>query len=99
MKSSTYFFHVKTKILIDFQICISVPLRCLRETLEPSLFSVSFQDLIFFQLMLNLEWLFYFMYVENGKRRMRNGKGKENQYISMQVLHLNRTASSKVVVA
>ena len=27
MKSSTYLFHVKTKILVDFQICISVPLR------------------------------------------------------------------------
>ena len=26
MKSSTYYFHVKTKILADFQICISVPL-------------------------------------------------------------------------
>ena len=27
MKSSTYYFHVKTKILVDFQICISVPLK------------------------------------------------------------------------
>ena len=27
MKSSTYYFHIKTKILADFQICISVPLR------------------------------------------------------------------------
>ena len=27
MKSSTYYFHMKTKILADFQICISVPLR------------------------------------------------------------------------
>ena len=26
MKSSTYYFHKKTKILADFQICISVPL-------------------------------------------------------------------------
>ena len=26
MKSSTYYFHRKTKILADFQICISVPL-------------------------------------------------------------------------
>ena len=26
MKSSTYYFHVKTKILADFQICISAPL-------------------------------------------------------------------------
>ena len=26
MKSSTYYFHVETKILADFQICISVPL-------------------------------------------------------------------------
>ena len=26
MKSSTYYFHMKTKILADFQICISVPL-------------------------------------------------------------------------
>ena len=26
MRSSTYYFHMKTKILADFQICISVPL-------------------------------------------------------------------------
>ena len=26
MKSSTYYFHMKAKILADFQICISVPL-------------------------------------------------------------------------
>ena len=26
MKFSTYYFHMKTKILVDFQICISVPL-------------------------------------------------------------------------
>ena len=25
MKSSTHYFHMKTKILPDFQICISVP--------------------------------------------------------------------------
>ena len=28
MKSSTYYFHMKTKILADFEICISVPLSC-----------------------------------------------------------------------
>ena len=27
MKPSTYYFHMKTKILADFQICISVPLK------------------------------------------------------------------------
>ena len=27
VKYSTYYFHIKTKILVDFQICISVPLR------------------------------------------------------------------------
>ena len=26
MKSSTYYFHMKTEILADLQICISVPL-------------------------------------------------------------------------
>ena len=26
VKFSTYYFHMKTKILADFQICISVPL-------------------------------------------------------------------------
>ena len=26
VKSSTYHFHMKTKILADFQICISIPL-------------------------------------------------------------------------
>ena len=29
VKSSTYFFHLKTKMLTDFQICISVPLNTL----------------------------------------------------------------------
>ena len=29
VKSSTYYFHLKTKILADFQICISVPIICL----------------------------------------------------------------------
>ena len=27
LKSSTYYFHMNTKILADFQICISVPLK------------------------------------------------------------------------
>ena len=27
MKSSTYYFHMKTNILTDFQICISLPFR------------------------------------------------------------------------
>ena len=27
MKFSAYYFHMKTKTLADFQICISVPLR------------------------------------------------------------------------
>ena len=27
MKTLTYYFHMKTKILADFQICISVPLN------------------------------------------------------------------------
>ena len=27
MKSSTYYFHIKTKILANFKICISVPLK------------------------------------------------------------------------
>ena len=29
MKSSKYYFHIKKKILVDFQICISVPLMAL----------------------------------------------------------------------
>ena len=28
VKSSTYYFHIKTKILADFQICVSVSLMC-----------------------------------------------------------------------
>ena len=27
VKSSTYYFHAKRKVVADFQICISVPLR------------------------------------------------------------------------
>ena len=30
MKSLTYFFHIKRKILADFRICISVPLKIWR---------------------------------------------------------------------
>ena len=26
MKSLTYYFHIKTRVMADFQICISVPL-------------------------------------------------------------------------
>ena len=33
MKSSTYYFRMKTKILADFQICISVPLSSLRNSI------------------------------------------------------------------
>ena len=33
MKSSTYYFHMKTKILADFQICISALLIDKRSTL------------------------------------------------------------------
>ena len=32
MKSSTYYFHVKRKILTDFQICISVPSKIQKNT-------------------------------------------------------------------
>ena len=27
-RHSAYYFHVKTKIMVDFHICVSVPLRC-----------------------------------------------------------------------
>ena len=27
VKSSTYYFHVKTKLVVDIQICTSVPLK------------------------------------------------------------------------
>ena len=37
MKSSTFYFHMKTKILADFQICISVPLRHFRSS-RPEVF-------------------------------------------------------------
>ena len=29
IKSTTYYFHMKTKVLVDFQICISVPSKLL----------------------------------------------------------------------
>ena len=31
VQSLTYYFHAKTKILADFQICISVPLKIIRQ--------------------------------------------------------------------
>ena len=37
MKSSTYYFHMKTKILADFQICISIPLSKHQRGKESSL--------------------------------------------------------------
>ena len=44
MKSSTYYFHIKTKILADFQICISVLLiiRYFSKSVEYNLFPFSF---------------------------------------------------------
>ena len=35
VKFSTYYFHMKTKILADFQICISVPLKFAQDTRLP----------------------------------------------------------------
>ena len=34
MKSSTYYFHMRTKILADFQICISAPLKGFMKALK-----------------------------------------------------------------
>ena len=34
MKSSTHYFHMKTEILEDFQICISVPLMYPMKSLQ-----------------------------------------------------------------
>ena len=36
VKHSTYHFHMKTKILADFQICISVPLGWASKQSEPA---------------------------------------------------------------
>ena len=33
VKSSTYYFDMKAKIMADFQFCISVPLKNMNETL------------------------------------------------------------------
>ena len=41
VKSSTYYFHMKTKILADFQICISVPLIRSKFTLTNSLLKLT----------------------------------------------------------
>ena len=35
VKSSTCYFHMKTKILVDFQICISLPLMLVDEEFHP----------------------------------------------------------------
>ena len=37
VKSSTYYFHMKTKILADFQICINFPLRYISNDLSVQL--------------------------------------------------------------
>ena len=44
MKSSTHYFHLKTKALADFQICISIPLSWM-ETLIFESFLSSFSAL------------------------------------------------------
>ena len=41
MKSLTYYFHIKTKVLADFQICISVPLRLFPLVVEHSIVVMS----------------------------------------------------------
>ena len=46
MKSSAYYFHIKTKILADFQICISVPLTPNHLIYGRSLYSVNENDLV-----------------------------------------------------
>ena len=41
VKFSTYYFHVKTKMLADFQICISVPLTT--EVLNRKIYEIDFR--------------------------------------------------------
>ena len=40
VKTSTSYFHTKMKILVDFQICISVPLKTKTRTAKNTLISV-----------------------------------------------------------
>ena len=42
MKSSAYYFHLTTKILADFQICISVPLKHLNSDKIQRVFALWF---------------------------------------------------------
>ena len=43
VKSSTYYFHMKTNILVDFQICISVPLKVAAFVICPTSIMVLFE--------------------------------------------------------
>ena len=47
MKSSSYYFHMKTKISADFQICISVPLTNIILLIIPSSFFAGFNRNVF----------------------------------------------------
>ena len=49
MKCSAYYFHIKTKILTDFQICISVPLNKLIRNRLPLLQSDPKMKMIFLE--------------------------------------------------
>ena len=52
VKSSTYYFHMKTKILAYPQICISVPL-----TLERTVFLKNFKN-FFYDVLVSFEKIF-----------------------------------------
>ena len=54
VKSSTYYFHIKTKILVDFQFGISVPLRFIIDLRIPLKFDWFFkvfkhENMLFFK--------------------------------------------------
>ena len=58
MKSSTYYLHVKTKILTDFQTCINVPLMYIRTSIALC-FSLTYFSVYCFNFCAYLDISFY----------------------------------------
>ena len=58
VKSSTYYLHVKTKILTDFQICINVPLMYIRTSVALC-FSLTYFSVYCFNFCAYLDISFY----------------------------------------
>ena len=99
VKFSTYYFHMKTKILADFQICISVPLKHVYKQCSLfCLFCFGLELLIKMQkswfLRLQKPGLFKFLQISNTILWLLVGR-KSDQISSTKKIQLSSWSSSK----